>query len=97
MTGAPTEAVSVRGEFRRVVGDFARFLRETGHPDCAAASASLDGCVADAEDGLEEAARRALPLCEGTAPAGLSPPQREEHRERSDHAAAICRSLLGAG
>ena len=89
--------MSVRGEFKRVAAELARFLHATGEAECGRTAATLDACVAEADDDLSTAARRALSLCQGPAPAGLDATLRAEHRERCEHTAAICRALLGAG
>ena len=87
--------MSVHGEFRRVLADVVTFLRANQNAECAAAATQLEACAtASAGDGLSGAARRARDVCASLPTAALTELQRDEYAERSEHLAAICRSLL---
>ncbi len=87
--------MSVRGEFQRISGDFARFLRATRHPACLTRAASLETNSERAGADLSAAARDSLAHCEAAPPGDLGALHRDEYAERADHLAAICRAIVG--
>jgi hypothetical protein len=91
--------VSVSGEFRRVLGDCAGFLRACGAPGAEGLGRALEDARGAAAHDLSRGARRALEALEAAREA---PPAFDSERERGefhrlcDHLAAVCRAILGA-
>ena len=87
--------MSVHGEFQRVLAELVGDLRATQHATCQRSADALETLATSARDDLDAAARSALEICAGPAPAELSAGQRERIEARAGHLAAICRALVG--
>jgi hypothetical protein len=87
--------VSVHGEFQRNLADCVALLREADEPDARSRAAALEQAAREARDDLSAAARRVLGLCGEAAPQRLPERLREQHAERTQHLAAVCRVILG--
>ena len=87
--------MSVHGEFNRVLEDCVSFLREIDPPDVARI-AKLENAAREGRHDLVSGARSLLGWLEAEASLpGASELQREEFARRADHAAAICRAIVG--